>query len=90
MTKKRASAGPNITSEQIRAARALLRIEQRDLAMASGVSLPTIKRLEIIPGPLLANAKERTIAAMRAALERAGIEFTDDEHQGVHLIKRRK
>ena len=51
------------------------------------VALPAIRTL---PGPLLANAKERTIAAMRAALERAGIEFTDDEHQGVLLIKRRK
>jgi transcriptional regulator with XRE-family HTH domain len=32
-------------NELIRAARALLRWEQRDLAQASGVSLPTIKRL---------------------------------------------
>ena len=36
----------SITSELIRAARALLRWEQRHLAHASGVSLPTIKRLE--------------------------------------------
>ena len=35
-----------LTSELIRAARALLRWEQRSLADASSVSLPTIKRLE--------------------------------------------
>ena len=40
----------SITSELIRAARALLRWEQRDLADASAVSLPTIKRLEAVPG----------------------------------------
>ena len=35
-----------LRSEVIRAARALLRWEQRDLAEASSISLPTIKRLE--------------------------------------------
>ncbi len=56
-----------VTSEQIRAARALLRWEQKDLAEASKVSLPSIKRLEIQPGALA--AQERTVAAIRAALE---------------------
>ena len=37
-----------MTSEQIRAARMLLRWEQKDLAAASQVSLPTIKRLETV------------------------------------------
>ncbi|MDU6138645.1 helix-turn-helix transcriptional regulator, partial [Bradyrhizobium sp.] len=41
-----------LTSEQIRAARAMLRIEQRDLAEKSGVSLETIKRIERTPGPI--------------------------------------
>ena len=35
-----------LSSELVRAARALLRWEQRDLATASSVSLPTVKRLE--------------------------------------------
>jgi len=34
-----------LTSEQIRAARAMLRMEQRQLAEAAGVSLETIKRI---------------------------------------------
>ena len=58
----------SITSELIsRAARALLRWEQRDLANASGVSLPTIKRLEFAPGTLAAHSS--TVAALRRALE---------------------
>jgi transcriptional regulator with XRE-family HTH domain len=69
-----------ITSEQIRAARALLRWEQRDLAGASKVSLPSIKRLETTPGPLA--AQERTIEALRAALEAAGVEFIPENGGG--------
>jgi predicted transcriptional regulator len=77
-----------ITSEQIRAARALLRWEQKDLAHASRVSLPTVKRLEGIPGPLA--ARESTIEALRAAFEAAGTEFTDGVRPGVRLRKRSK
>ena len=72
-----------ITSELIRAARALLRWEQRDLAQASGVSLPTIKRLEVTPGILAANSS--TVTALRRAFESAGIEFTNGSGAGVRL-----
>jgi transcriptional regulator with XRE-family HTH domain len=70
-----------ITSELIRAARALLRWEQKDLAEASKVSLPSIKRLESQFGPLA--AQSRTVAALCEALERAGVEFTNGEKPGV-------
>lgn len=69
-----------LTSEQIRAARALLRMEQKDLAEASGVSLPSIKRLETQPGALA--AQDRTIAAIRIALENAGVLFIDQNGHG--------
>ena len=69
-----------LTSEQIRAARALLRWEQRDLAEASGVSLPSVKRLETQPGSLA--AQERTIAELRKALETAGVEFIEENGGG--------
>src|SRR6266481_4501421 len=69
-----------ITSELIRAARALLRWEQRDLAHASGVSLPTIKRLEVSPGPLA--AYKSTVTALRRALEAAGVEFIHENGGG--------
>lgn len=62
-----------LTSEQIRAARALLRWGQSDLAEESGVSLPTIKRLEGVRGVVSANRV--TILAISRALEAAGIEF---------------
>ena len=76
-----------VTSEQIRAARALLAGNRKDLAEASKVSLPSIKRLEIQPGALA--AQERTIAAIRAGLEASGVIFVDDngEGAGVRLHK---
>ncbi|CAH2407151.1 conserved hypothetical protein [Mesorhizobium prunaredense] len=78
-----------ISSEQIRAARALLRWEQKDLAAASKVSLPSIKRLESQPG-LLA-AQPRTVAALLEAFDRGGVIFVAEngEGQGVRLRKSR-
>ena len=78
----------SLTSEQVRAARALLRWEQSDLADASGVSLPSVKRLETQPGPLA--AQQRTIVQLRKALEKAGVEFIEENGggPGVRLRKR--
>lgn len=73
----------NLTSEHLRAARALLRWEQTELANRSGVSKPTIARLEAKPGVISAHAP--TIAALRSALEQAGIEFLNDGRPGVRL-----
>ncbi len=41
-----------ITAAQVRAARAMVKWTQQDLARASGVSLPTIKRMEARDGPI--------------------------------------
>jgi transcriptional regulator with XRE-family HTH domain len=71
---------PIDSSEQLRAARALLRWEQKDLAQASGVSLPTIKRLETKPGAI--NAHGPTLAALDRALEAAGIQFIPENGGG--------
>jgi hypothetical protein len=76
-----------LTSEMIRAARALLRWEQRDLSDASEVSLPTIKRLEAKPGNLLAHRS--TVAAIRSAFQRAGIEFIDENGGGAGVRLRK-
>src|SRR5271154_7327288 len=76
-------AAPEITSELIRAARALLRWEQRQLADASSVSLPTVKRLEAKRGALSAHAS--TVSALVRALEAAGVEFTNGDRPGVCL-----
>jgi predicted transcriptional regulator len=82
---RRASLVRNLvlTSELIRAARALLRWEQRHLAEASAVSLPTIKRLEAKPGILVAH--NSTVTALRRAFEAAGVEFTNGDQPGVRL-----
>jgi predicted transcriptional regulator len=76
-----------LTSEQVRAARAMLRWEQRQLAEASEVSLPSIKRLESLPGPLAAQA--RTVSAIQRAFEAAGIIFIPENGggAGVRLVK---
>ncbi len=75
------------TGEQLRAARALLRIEQRGLAEAAGVSLETIKRLEGIKGPVSANTA--TVEKITRALQRAGLIFIPEngEGPGVRLRK---
>src|SRR5262249_37938518 len=78
----------DITSELIRAARALLRWEQRDLAKASDVSLAPIKRLETVPGVL--GAHRSTVTALRRALESAGVEFTNGDAPGVRCRRDRK
>ena len=76
-----------LTSEQVRAARMLTRWEQKDLADRSGVSLPTIKRLETTPGEIHAHA--RTIEAIRQAFEMAGVEFIDADNGGSGVRLRR-
>jgi predicted transcriptional regulator len=79
-----------LSSELIRAARALLRWEQRDLEAASSVSLPTIKRLESKPGIMAAHLS--TVVALKKALEAAGVEFIDENGggPGVRLKKRQQ
>ncbi|MBJ2153873.1 helix-turn-helix domain-containing protein [Paracoccus sp. IB05] len=69
-----------MNSAQLRAGRALVQISQAQLAEASGVSLPTIKRLELMPGPL--RVRLDTITAIQAALEAAGVEFIPENGGG--------
>jgi transcriptional regulator with XRE-family HTH domain len=66
-----------MTAEQLRAARAMLRWDQGQIAAKANVSIPTIKRLERMDGPLL-DTRGATVAAIRKAFERAGVAFTDD------------
>jgi len=74
-----------IASEQVRAARALLRITAQDLSSASGVGLATIKRLEAGDG--LPAAHAQTLDKLTKALEAAGVEFlgTPEDRPGVRL-----
>lgn len=74
-----------IASEQIRAARALLRLSVADLAKASGVGVATIKRIEASDG--LPSANARTLDALSKALQASGIEFIGgpDDAPGLRL-----
>ncbi|MGZ6015918.1 MAG: BLUF domain-containing protein [Phenylobacterium sp.] len=62
-----------LTGEQIRAGRALGRIDQRELAQRCGLSLETIRRLERVRGPV--DAHVRTLSDIIAAFHELGIEF---------------
>jgi transcriptional regulator with XRE-family HTH domain len=64
-----------ITSAQIRAARALLNWSARQLSQYSGVSLSTIHRAE--SAEAVPSVHEQTLAAIKASLERSGVEFLD-------------
>jgi transcriptional regulator with XRE-family HTH domain len=78
----------NLTSQQIRAARALLHWRAEDLARASGVGVATIRRAELAEGSTSMTAPNDM--AIRRALEVAGIEFIDQNGggPGVRLRKR--
>jgi transcriptional regulator with XRE-family HTH domain len=64
-----------ITAEQMRAARAMLRWEQEELAERARVSAKTIKRMEATSGKM----DSRSDFAVMKAFELAGIEFLDGD-----------
>jgi transcriptional regulator with XRE-family HTH domain len=66
-----------MTPVQMRMARAALGLGVRELAEKAGVAANTVTRIE--NG---ADAKQSTIAALRAALEKAGVEFIDEDGGG--------
>jgi transcriptional regulator with XRE-family HTH domain len=65
-----------ITSAQMRAARALLGIDQKQLAELAGVSLPTIQRMEASDGNV--RGVIDTLIKVVEALDRSGIELIGD------------
>jgi len=73
---------------QIRGARGLIGWTQTDLAAAAGLSLPTIARFETEA----TTVSDEAIGKMRAALEKAGVEFISENGTGpgVALKKRKK
>ena len=62
-----------ITAAQMRAARALLTMDQRDLAERTGLSLPTIQRMEASEGVIRGNVD--SLMKLIAGLDAAGIEL---------------
>ena len=62
-----------ITANQLRAARALLSIDQRQMAELADLSVPTIQRMEASDGVIRANVN--SLMKLVSALESAGIEL---------------
>ena len=75
-----------ISAKQIKAARVFLTWEQKDLAAASGLSLPTIQRME-------KHGVERSSAGnaqrVQAALETAGVQFIAENGGGAGVRLRK-
>jgi len=65
-----------ITATQLRAARALLGIDQKTLADLSGISLPTIQRMEASEGNV--RGVIDTLVKVIGALDRAGVTLIGD------------
>jgi transcriptional regulator with XRE-family HTH domain len=79
-----------ITGAQMRAARALLGIDQRQLAQRSGLSLPTIQRMESSDGVVRGNVD--SLMKLVEALSAAGIEVIGEgvtSHSGGRGVRLR-
>jgi transcriptional regulator with XRE-family HTH domain len=77
-----------VTPAQCRAARGLLDWSQQDLASQAGVGIVTVRQVEAG----LTEPRRATLAVVRQAFERAGIEFIDENGggPGVRLSKRQR
>lgn len=82
-----------ITGPQIRAARALLGIDQRELARLSGLSGPTIQRMEACEGSVRAvvDSLEKVVNALAAAGVELIVEGAPSQGlgRGVRLLEKR-
>lgn len=82
---------PMITAAQLRAARALLGMDQRALAAAVGLSVPTIQRMEASNGVVRGNVE--SLMKVIAGLEQLGIELIGEGAEskgggrGVRLLR---
>jgi transcriptional regulator with XRE-family HTH domain len=82
-----------ITAAQLRAARALVGLDQRKLAELSGLSVPTIQRMEASDGVIRGNVD--SLVKLVEAISAAGVELIEENAQsegggrGVRLKQRR-
>jgi transcriptional regulator with XRE-family HTH domain len=74
-----------ISPAQIRAARQLAGLSQADVAKTTGLSIPTIKRAE---SEREVSVSAEAVASIRAAIEAAGVEFTNGDQPGVRLRRK--
>jgi transcriptional regulator with XRE-family HTH domain len=72
------------TGNQLKAARALIEMEQVELARRTGLSVNTIQNMERSAGRPIAG-RAANVHAVQAALEAAGLEFLNGDRPGVRL-----
>ena len=81
-----------LSAQQLRAARAILGLDQKALASLSGLSVPTIQRMEASKGVIRGNVD--SLMKLVAALDTAGVELIGEGHpsqaggRGVRLKSR--
>jgi transcriptional regulator with XRE-family HTH domain len=71
---------------QIRAARALVGWSQEEVAIAAGLSIPTVKRAEADVG---IRVSEDAVIAIASALKKAGVEFIEENGGGAGVRLRK-
>lgn len=76
-----------LKGRQIAAARTLVGQTQAELAKKANISVPTLKRMEASDGA--AAGLPNNVAAVRAALEAAGIEFISENGSGIGVRLRK-
>lgn len=73
-----------ISGRHLRAARGLLGWTQKDLARRGKVALGTLRKMEDSDGRV--DARTETLIRVMTALEKAGVEFLNDDRPGVRLF----
>jgi len=72
------------TGNQLKAARALIGVEQKELAEAVGVNVNTIRSMEAAgTGPIAGRAQN--VQAVQRAMEGRGVEFLNHGNPGVRI-----
>lgn len=74
------------TGNQLRAARAMIGMEQKDLAEKAGVNVNTIRNMESAGGGQIAG-RASSVQTVQRVLEAEGIEFLNHGQPGVRLVK---
>ena len=77
-----------IGARQIKAARALAGLSQRDVATRAGIGIATMRRIEAAIDEVTGSAQ--TLVRIQKALESEGMRFIDQDDQGGPGVRMRK
>jgi len=76
------------TGNQLKAARALAGLEQKDVAEKAGVNVNTIRNMEAAGAAQIAG-RAQNVQNVQRVLEQEGIEFLNHGQPGVRLVGKR-